>query len=152
MAWYFHWRGTKERVCIVRCLKLVLELGEVTSSPRSETQLSFQLKSVGAGEARRLWKARHLASVKGGENKWESIFSSNWYHQCYSAGAWDLLPAAPVPPALCFGFVQLQFHIIWGKVWKSLLCVFCLLGETITMRVGRSNVKALLRMCHVIYH
>lgn len=75
----------------------------------------FQLKSVGARECWCLRKWNRLVLAKGGENKWDSIFSPKECDKSCSAGAWDLLPAAPVPPALCLDFVQLQLHIIWRK-------------------------------------
>lgn len=117
-------------------------------SPRRDSQMLFQLKSVGAREPWCLRKWNRLVLAKGGENKWDRIFSSKEYHRSCSAGAWDLLPAALVSPALCLGFVQLQLHIIWRKVWKSFLCSFCLLGEIISTRIGRSNAKTFLPMWH----
>lgn len=148
----FSWRETKERVCVIRCLKSC-RLVKWPLGPRTETQLSLQLKSEGAREAEHLWKSSHLASVKGGGNKWESrdlFFKTT--PQVLLTGAQDLLPATPVPPALCFGLEQLQLYNIWRKAPKSFLCLLCLLRETIIMRVGRGNVKALLHMCHVTHH
>lgn len=87
--------------------------------------MSFQLKSVGAREAQHLWKSSHLASVKGGENKWENIFSSKQHHKCCSAGVRDLLPVAPVPPASVLWLCEtpISHHL---KKSAYFLCIQCL--------------------------
>lgn len=148
MALYFQWKRDKGKSAYSGAWSQFSTLVKWNHGSRSETQMLFQLKSVGAREPWCLRKRNRLVIAEGGENKWDSIFSSKQCHKNCSAGAWDLLPAAPVSPALCLGFVQLQLHIIWRKVGKSFLCSFCLLGEIITTRVGRSNVKAFLPMWH----
>lgn len=87
--------------------------------------MSFQLKSVGVREAQHLWKSSHLASVKGGENKWENIFSSKQHHKCCSAGVRDLLPVAPVPPASVLWLCEtpISHHL---KKSAYFLCIQCL--------------------------
>lgn len=43
-------------------------------------------------------------------------------------------------------------HHLKKSMKKLYVHLVCVPGKTIAMRVGRSNVKALLHMCHVIYH
>lgn len=148
MVWYFHAERDREKsLCSQEPgVSFVAWRSDPLATKWDTVAIPVEVSGSQGGFAP--LKIKPLSSVKRGENKWEGTFSSKRHCKCCSAGAWDLPPAAPVPPTLCLGFVKLQFHTVWRKAQKS---IFHLPGETITTKVSRGNVKALLCMCHLLY-